>query len=198
MFFLCHPYLLRCDPFFERRDACKTKENDVRARGVAIANHCVIANLLLTVVLLSRSFLVRRGPLGSGALIDNWLNAALCLLNLLDRYRTSSAIGSVTWGALSRALSRISPRTVVGLVGGFVRINSRFEQNIFCESTFQKMDSSEERTRITGISMRIGEKTRFARIWPSASKIAFFCLRIDSRESAKRWCANRLPTKVGS
>ena len=41
----------------------------------------------------------------------------------------------------------------------------------FCESTSQKMDSSKERTRITRISMRIGEKTKFARIWPSASKI---------------------------
>ena len=48
------------------------------------------------------------------------------------------------------------------------------------------MDSSETR-----ISMRIGEKTRFARIWPSASKISIY-LRIDSRESVRR-CANRLP-----
>ena len=42
--------------------------------------------------------------------------------------------------------------------------------------------------------MRIEEKTRFARIWPSASKIGFF-LRIDPRESATRWCANCPPTK---
>ena len=35
------------------------------------------------------------------------------------------------------------------------------------------MDSSEDWTRITRISMRIGEKTRFAQIWPSASKIGF-------------------------
>ena len=40
--------------------------------------------------------------------------------------------------------------------------------------------------------MRIGEKTRFARIWPNASKIGFFfCEPIR----AKHWCANRLPTK---
>ena len=82
------------------------------------------------------------------------------------------------------------------LVGRFARIDSRFEEKTsFCESTFQKWDISEDWTRITRISMRIGEKTRFARIWPSASKIGFF-LRIDSRESAKRWCANRLPTKI--
>ena len=35
-------------------------------------------------------------------------------------------------------------------------------------------DSSEDWTRITRISMRIGEKTRFARFWLSASKIGFF------------------------
>ena len=27
------PYLLHSEPFLERRDACKTRENDVRARG---------------------------------------------------------------------------------------------------------------------------------------------------------------------
>ena len=36
------------------------------------------------------------------------------------------------------------------------------------------MESSEERTRIMRISMRIGEKTRFARIWPSAARIGVF------------------------
>ena len=84
-------------------------------------------------------------------------------------------------------------------MGRFARIDSRFgkKKTLFCELTFQKMDSSEERTRSTRISMRIGEKTRFAQIWPSASRIGLF-LRIDSRESAKRWCANRLPNKVYS
>ena len=43
----------------------------------------------------------------------------------------------------------------------------------------KKWDSSKDWTRITRMSMRIGEKTRFARIWPSASKIGIF-LRIDS------------------
>ena len=42
--------------------------------------------------------------------------------------------------------------------------------------------------------MRIGEKTQFARIWPSVSKIVF-CFQLVLVESAKRWCANRLPTK---
>ena len=56
----------------------------------------------------------------------------------------------------------------------------------FGESTFQKCGSSEDWTRIARISIRIGEKTRFARIWPSASKTVFLLLRIDSRESAKR------------
>ena len=42
------------------------------------------------------------------------------------------------------------------LVGRFARIDSRFEKKkkkktLFCESTFQKMDSSEDWTRITRI-----------------------------------------------
>ena len=53
------------------------------------------------------------------------------------------------------------------------RFSLRTKQVFFCESTSQKMDSSEERTRITRMSMRIGEKTRFTRIWPSASDIVF-------------------------
>ena len=79
-----------------------------------------------------------------------------------------------------------------------MRIDSRFEKKnlLFVNRPSKKCDSGKDWTRITRISMRIGEKTRFARIWPSASKIGIF-LRIDSRESAKvqRWCANRLPTK---
>ena len=63
----------------------------------------------------------------------------------------------------------------------------------FCESTFQKMDSSEDWTQITRIWMRTGEKMRFSRSGPSAS--IFFCESIAREESAKRWCANRLPTK---
>ena len=41
--------------FLDRKgDACKIKENDVPRKGVAIANHCAIANLLRIVNLLSR------------------------------------------------------------------------------------------------------------------------------------------------
>ena len=66
-----------------------------------------------------------------------------------------------------------------------------------CESTFQKWDSSEDWTRIVRISMRIGEKTRFARIWPSASKCINFCesIRANLRNigvrivcSLRAWC----------
>ena len=57
-------------------------------------------------------------------------------------------------------------------------------QFFLCESTFQKWNSSEDWTRIARLSMQIGEKTRFAQIWPSALKIGMF-LRIDSRESIR-------------
>ena len=54
-----------------------------------------------------------------------------------------------------------------------------------------------------GIAARIGRESRefqceserrrdSREIWPNASKIGIF-LRVDSRESAKHWCANRLP-----
>ena len=75
------------------------------------------------------------------------------------------------------------------------RIDSRFfKTSFFANRTSKNWDSSEDWTRITRISIRIGEKTRFARIWPSASKLGIL-LRIDSRESAKRWCVNRQPNK---
>ena len=64
------------------------------------------------------------------------------------------------------------------LVGRFARIDSRFEKTFFCEWTSQNMGGSEDWTRVTRISMRIGELTRFGRIWPSASKIEFFCKSI--------------------
>ena len=76
--------------------------------------------------------------------------------------------------------------------------------NILCDSHFvkknvffflrirplQKMDNSKERTRIPRISRRIGEKTRFARIWPSASKIVFFLKTSAKRGS--RWVCEPL------
>ena len=58
---------------------------------------------------------------------------------------------------------------------------------LFANRPSKKWDSSEDWsdwTRITRTSMRIGEKTRFVRIWPSASKIGIF-LRVDSRESIR-------------
>ena len=101
---------------------------------------------------------------------------------------------------LGRALPFVWPLVAEfkdGTLSGPIRANrfSLRKKPAFANRLFKKLDSSEDWTRITRISMRIGEKTRFARIWPSASKIGFF-LRIDSRESAKRWCANRLPTKM--
>ena len=50
--FTMPPDALCCEPFFGRRDACKAKENDVRASGVAVVNHCAVANLLCIVNLL--------------------------------------------------------------------------------------------------------------------------------------------------
>ena len=63
--------------------------------------------------------------------------------------------------------------------------DSRFEKtfSFFANRPSRQWDSSEDWTRITRISMQIGEKTRSARIWTSALKIGFFFLRIDSRES---------------
>ena len=38
--FLLHPpYLLCREPFFERQNACKTKENGIRTRVATIVNH---------------------------------------------------------------------------------------------------------------------------------------------------------------
>ena len=55
--------------FFERRDACKTKENDlndVRAEGVT-TNHCVMVNLLRIANLQSRSLFSTVGSFGSSS-----------------------------------------------------------------------------------------------------------------------------------
>ena len=70
--------------------------------------------------------------------------------------------------------------------GKFLFSNDALGMNetLFCESIREKMNSSEDWTRITRIWMRIGEGTRFAQIWPSASKIGF-ALWIDSRESMR-------------
>ena len=64
-----------------------------------------------------------------------------------------------------------------------LRIDARFEETnlMFANRPSKKRVSSDDWTRITRISMRIGEKTPFPRIWPAASKVGMF-LRIDSRE----------------
>ena len=54
----------------------------------------------------------------------------------------------------------------------FIPPYSHFKKTTFLRIDLPR-DSSEDWARITRISMRIGEKTRFARIWPSASKIVF-------------------------
>ena len=65
VFLLRPPYLLSCEPFFERRNACKNQGKLCPRKGVAIANHCAIVNLLHIVNVYNRIvFLVRRGPLG--------------------------------------------------------------------------------------------------------------------------------------
>ena len=64
VFLLRPPNLLRCEPFFERRVACKTKEMMCPHKGVAIANHCVIVNLLGIVNLPRRSIFSTAGSFG--------------------------------------------------------------------------------------------------------------------------------------
>ena len=51
----------------------------------------------------------------------------------------------------------------------------------FANRPSKKWESSEDWTRIMRISMRIGEKTRFGRIWPSASKIGIYLRNIGVR-----------------
>ena len=66
MFLLCPLDLLCREPFSGRRDACETKENDVRASGVTVVNHCAVANLLCIVNLQWRSVFSTAGPFGTG------------------------------------------------------------------------------------------------------------------------------------
>ena len=70
-------------------------------------------------------------------------------------------------------------------------IDARFKKKpSFCETTFQKKDSSENWTRINRREDAI--RTNLAKCF----KNKCFFLRIDLRESAKRWCANRRTTKI--
>ena len=64
VFLLSPPYLLRREPLFERRN----QENSVSARGVAIANHCAIVNLVRVGNLLRRSLFNAAGSFGYSVL----------------------------------------------------------------------------------------------------------------------------------
>ena len=66
VFLLRPPNLLRRGPFFERKNACNSQENGVRARCAAIVNHPAVLKTLRVVNLLRVLFLVRQGPLGGG------------------------------------------------------------------------------------------------------------------------------------
>ena len=46
VFFTTPAYLLRREPFFERKSICKSKENGVRTRRAAIVNHSPTLNSL--------------------------------------------------------------------------------------------------------------------------------------------------------
>ena len=64
--FLLHPpYLLRREPFLERKDVCNSRENGVRTRRAAMANHHAIVNLLRRVNLLWRSAFSAAGSFGN-------------------------------------------------------------------------------------------------------------------------------------
>ena len=105
--------------------------------------------------------------------------------------------GAGSFPLCSGTFARSYPVPISAILSRPIRANrfSLWKHFLFANRPSKIWDSSKDWTRIMRISMRIGEKTRFARIWPSVSKIEIF-LWIDSRESAKRWCANRLPTKV--
>ena len=40
------PYLLRCEPFFERRNVCNSHQDGVRTRCATIVNHYAVVNSL--------------------------------------------------------------------------------------------------------------------------------------------------------
>ena len=64
MILLRPPNLLRCGPFFERKNVCNSRENGVRTRCAAIVNHPAVLKILRVVNSLRVVNLVRRGPLG--------------------------------------------------------------------------------------------------------------------------------------
>ena len=70
VFLLRPPNLLHHGPFFERKNVCNSQENGVRARCAAIVNHAAVLKILRVVNLLRVLFLVRRGPLGGGGVME--------------------------------------------------------------------------------------------------------------------------------
>ena len=64
VFLLRPPDLLRCEPFFERKNVCNSQENGVRTRYAAIVNHYATVNLLRRVSLLRRSIFSTAGSFG--------------------------------------------------------------------------------------------------------------------------------------
>ena len=94
-----------------------------------------------------------------------------------------------------------SPRVInPAALSGPIRASgiSHFSLKFFCcGSTFHNMDSKQRGLDVNHPnSMRIREKTRFARNLVECFRNRHFLLRVDSRESAKCWCANRRPTKI--
>ena len=65
VFLLRPPDLLRREPLFKGKNACKTQENSASAGVVAIANPCAIVKLLRTVNLLRRSIFSTEGSFGN-------------------------------------------------------------------------------------------------------------------------------------
>ena len=80
VFWLRPPYLLRCEPSSERRAACKTNENDVRAR----VRDSKICDAIVATPHLTRYFLIPASAYGDTPTTDlvhcleTWLSASSC------------------------------------------------------------------------------------------------------------------------
>ena len=77
--------LLRCEPFFERRDAGKTQGHWCPHNGIAIANHCAIVHLLRVAIFYGVVFLVRQGSFLKGTWNDSSHEATQNLMHTLQR-----------------------------------------------------------------------------------------------------------------
>ena len=83
--FTTPPFLLRCKPFFERKNACNSQGKWCPREGVAIVNHCAVVNLLRIVNLLRRSVFSTAGSFGNfpwgGELARSWPGVGQLLSN---------------------------------------------------------------------------------------------------------------------